>query len=175
MIALKEAGIEMIPLIQELAEITWADAYAAILSPRQMRYMLDLFYSVSSLTNQIEVEGHCFILAMEEEIPSGFSSFSPKALMAADGQPARLSPDTYRLHKLYVHPLHQGKGIGKIMLDHIVSSITQNGAKQLELNVNRNNKAIRFYERYGFIISRHEDIHIGHGYFMNDHVMTLAV
>ena len=57
------------------------------------------------------------------------------------------------------------------MLDHIVSAVKQKDASSLQLNVNRKNKALHFYEKQGFKIIREEDIDIGSGYFMNDYVL----
>jgi len=37
--------------------------------------------------------------------------------------------------------------------------------------VNRNNVAKDFYEKFGFIVIKEEDLDIGNGYFMNDYVM----
>ena len=61
------------------------------------------------------------------------------------------------------------------MLDFIINDIKPLQAAQLELNVNRKNKAINFYKKYGFTILKEEDIDIGEGYFMNDYVMGMEV
>jgi diamine N-acetyltransferase len=45
------------------------------------------------------------------------------------------------------------------------------GATRLRLNVNRFNKAVGFYENFGFRVIGQEDIDIGQGYFMNDYIM----
>jgi ribosomal protein S18 acetylase RimI-like enzyme len=74
-----------------------------------------------------------------------------------------------------VHPDQQGKKLGKKMLDYIIEHIKNAGAKALQLNVNRHNKALYFYEKQGFKMIRSEDIDIGSGYFMNDYVMELKV
>ncbi|MBK7434411.1 MAG: GNAT family N-acetyltransferase [Chitinophagaceae bacterium] len=168
MITVETAGTESIPAIQELAQKTWAVAYASILPPEQMSYMLDLFYSNEALQQQMQ-RGHRFILALEENVPAGFASFSPK--MIGDEDPGTSSKTIFRLHKLYVDPIQQGKGIGKLLLDHIIQAIKPLGATELELNVNRSNPAISFYKKNGFSITREEDIDIGNGYFMNDYVM----
>ena len=165
MIAVKKTGPENIPAIQELAQVTWAVAYASIITPEQMSYMLDLFYSNNSLHEQIE-KGHQFIIAWEEGIAVGFASYSPKS----DEEPS-----VYRLHKIYIDPNQQGKGTGKILLDFIIADIKPAAATELELNVNRSNNALGFYQKFGFVIIREEDIDIGNGYFMNDYVMTLAL
>jgi hypothetical protein len=58
-----KVGIEAIPIIQHIAKITWAIAYKEIISNEQLDYMLDKMYSTESLQNQIQVQGHQFILA----------------------------------------------------------------------------------------------------------------
>ena len=61
------------------------------------------------------------------------------------------------------------------MLDYIIEEIKKSGAKALQLNVNRYNSAVHFYEKQGFKIIREEDIDIGEGFFMNDYVMELKL
>jgi ribosomal protein S18 acetylase RimI-like enzyme len=157
-----KASVENIEQIRELAYATWPTAYGNILSSDQLHYMLTLMYSVEAITNQMEILQHQFILAYNDNIATGFASYSPKK--AGD-------PSVYRLHKLYVLPGQQKKGTGKFLLDHITSEIIQVGARTLELNVNRQNTAFHFYIKLGFKITKEEDIDIGSGYFMNDYVM----
>ncbi len=164
MITVTDAGPAHIPVIQELAKITWAVAYAPILSPAQMVYMLDLFYSTDSLKEQMN-EGHRFIIAIDEEKPVGFASWSVKTGYTS----------VYRLHKIYIDPNQQGKGVGKILLDFVLTDIKTKDATDLELNVNRFNKARQFYEKIGFVVVNEEDVDIGNGYFMNDYVMNLSL
>lgn len=163
MLEIKKAGIKDIDCIQQLAYATWPDAYGEILSAEQLSYMLDLIYSKDALTNQVENLHHQFIIVSENDNAVGFASYSPKHAGVTT---------IYRLHKLYVLPTQQGKGTGKLLLNFIIQEIKGSGAKILELNVNRNNKAFYFYTKTGFTIVREEDIDIGNGYFMNDFVMS---
>ncbi|MEP7254290.1 MAG: GNAT family N-acetyltransferase [Ferruginibacter sp.] len=165
MIPVQKVGIESIPVIQNLAERTWQIAYSSIISPEQMKYMLDLFYSEASLKKQIQ-DGHQFIIAKEKGKAIGFASYSVKS---SEEQ------DTYRLHKIYIDPSQQGKGIGKLLIGFIINDISTYDAINLELNVNRKNKAMDFYKKIGFNIVREEDINIGNGFFMNDYVMNLPL
>ena len=160
----KKVGIESIPVIQLLAQITWVVAYKEILSEAQMSYMLGQIYSTKSLQNQIEEQGHQFILVTAEEKAAGFASYGVKK---------EEDQTIYKLHKIYIDPNQQGKGIGKILLDYILQDIKPSGAKGLELNVNRHNKALGFYQKLGFEIIDEQDIPIGNGYFMNDYIMKL--
>ncbi len=149
-----------------MAHDTWAEAYADILSPEQMAYMLDLFYQPTALTRQMTEQGHQFVIAYDGEEPIGFASYSPKS---------KEQPQTYRLHKIYIMPGQQCKGVGKVLLQYIINDIQPRGASILELNVNRHNKARFFYEKMGFSVSGEEDIDIGNGYFMNDYIMSKAI
>jgi diamine N-acetyltransferase len=162
MSSIRVAGIEHIHLIKEITAKTWPVAYGDILSPAQIQYMLNLFYSEASLQEQMQEKQHQFIVVFDNDAAAGFASYSPKSTE---------EPTIYRLHKIYIHPNHQGKGAGKVLLNYIINDITSNNAAAMELNVNRHNKALHFYQKLGFEIIKEEDIDIGNGYFMNDYVM----
>ena len=161
MIAIKPAELKDLKIIRQLAYDIWPSAYGRILSASQLAYMLHKIYSLSSLENQFSVLHHQFIIAFENESPIGFASFSAHENNLL----------IFHLHKIYVQPNQQGKNVGKQILDYVFNEIKNAGASALQLNVNRNNKAIDFYKKQGFQIIREEDIDIGEGYFMNDYVM----
>lgn len=168
MILIKKAGEAAIPAIQELAAVTWPVAYGSIITEAQLQYMLQWMYSTDALREQMK-KGHQFILATDGDETIAFASYSPRLNEA--GEPLSV----YRLHKIYISPVYQGKGIGKLLVDYIREDILPRGATALELNVNRSNKATGFYQKLGFVIKYEEDIDIGNGYFMNDYVMELPL
>lgn len=161
LIKLIEATTEDIPLIQTIAEQTWRPTYGHILTEEQTLFMLDMMYSSESLTRQFET--NTFIFAYEGDTPLGFACFESK------------NDEVMKLHKLYMLPAAQGKGIGKLLIQEVAKYAKQQGLKFVHLNVNRNNKAIGFYEKQGFKIIKEEDINIGNDYWMNDYVMQLEV
>jgi ribosomal protein S18 acetylase RimI-like enzyme len=164
MITIRKAGVESLGTIRQLAYEIWPVAYGKLLAAGQLEYMLDKFYSIASLQNQVSVLKHQFIIVYEDEAAIGFASFSTHDDSAI-----------YHLNKIYVLPAQQGKNIGTQILDYIIDHIKVHGASFLQVNVNRHNKALHFYEKYGFKIIREEDIDIGEGYFMNDYVMELKL
>lgn len=164
MIEIKKAGISDLGIVRELAYAIWPVSYGPIVGEQQLNYMLNKIYSISSLENQFSVLKHQFILVFENDIPIGFASYS-----------AHEDASVYHLNKIYVLPDQQGKSIGKKILNYIIEEIKKKGASFLQLNVNRYNKALHFYEKQGFKIIRNEDIDIGNGYFMNDYVMELRL
>jgi len=152
-----------IPVVRRIALDTWPTAYGEILSAEQLHYMLDLMYSEQALVEQMETHGHRFLLAHIGSEALGFTSFASVAE----------TPGHVRLHKLYVLPGQQGKGIGHALLAAVVEAAKAAGHRRLELNVNRFNPALEFYKRAGFRVLRDEVIDIGHGYVMDDHVLEL--
>jgi len=159
---IQAATVKDIPVIRALSLRIWPDTYGHILSEAQLDYMLEMMYSEPALHRQMN-EGQQFILVTENGEPLGFAAYGK---MDDD--------DTWKLHKIYVLPNTQGKGLGRRLLEYVITAVKKHGAQQLILNVNRYNKARQFYERLGFTVLHEEDINIGNGYFMNDYVMQLT-
>lgn len=156
---IRKADETDIPVISTLAHVVWPETYGSILTPAQLRHMLDLFYDHKALEQQFK-DNHIFLLASLNAETVGFASYSHGG-----------KTGLYKIHKLYVHPLVHGKGVGKNLLDTIISDVKSLGATSILLNVNRQNPAKVFYEKYGFRVTGEEDIAIGEGYFMNDFIM----
>ena len=161
MLTILPAGIQEIPVIQDIAFRSWQVAYKDILALAQLNYMLEKLYSFETLEYQHNKLNFTSVLALDENLPVAFATYSPKENF----------DNIYRLHKIYILPDQQGKGTGRYLLEHIISELKARNATILELNVNRQNKARIFYEKFGFTIVGEEDIPIGNGYFMNDYIM----
>ncbi len=160
MIQIVKATNEDLHTIANIAYKTWPVAYGEILSQAQLEYMLDAFYSEEALKANI-ANGHEFILAVENEVALGFASFEN------DYQ----KTSSTKIHKIYMLPESQGKGVGKLLIENIEKTAIDKGSNNLLLNVNRFNKAIGFYQKMGFSIIQEIDIEIGLGYLMEDYVM----
>lgn len=161
---MRSADLDDINTIGFLAQQIWPDTYRDILSPEQLQYMMKLFYSPSSLRRQMLDQHHQFLLVEQGEEPVGFASWG-----------ATEEPGVFKLHKIYVLPGRQGKGLGQSILQFIFEAIRPAGARVLRLNVNRFNKARQFYEKMGFSVKGEEDVPIGNNYFMNDYIMEAVL
>lgn len=156
---IRQATVQDIKAIHELAEKIWWPAYRNIISDEQISFMLDDMYSEASLLEQMNA-GIGFLLAEKDNVPLAFAGYS---ISEADNQ-------ICRLHKLYVLPSEQGSGTGKKLIEHISSLARTQGAKILELNVNRGNPARHFYTKAGFEVFQTVDIPYHH-FILNDYVM----
>lgn len=156
---LRQANIEDISVIQEIAEIAFRETYSSILSAEQLSYMLDMMYSTSSLERQLR-EGQEFILLSEADTYLGFVSYEANF----DGKGAM------KLHKLYLLPQYKGRGLGRILVEAVLEKGRELEAVAVRLNMNRNNQTYDFYTHIGFVVVGEEDIDIGRGYLMEDYI-----
>jgi ribosomal protein S18 acetylase RimI-like enzyme len=72
-------------------------------------------------------------------------------------------------------PEFQGLYIGSQLLDFVSQITLDSGGNSLNLNVNRYNSAMLFYEKYGFSVLKSEDILLDFGYLMEDYVLVKSL
>lgn len=151
--------------IQEIAHVAWPVAFKEILTQEQIRYMLNWMYSESSLIEQFG-KNNRFFLAKLEEKPVGFMSIENNSQYS----------ERTKIHKAYILPYFQAKGIGHAFFDRALSEAQTYGDKAIYLNVNKYNRgAIAFYEKYGMAKIGEEVIDIGNGFVMDDYVFEKKV
>lgn len=163
---IRKATTEDITAIQEMAEVVFRKTYADILSPEQMEYMMNMMYSEQSLLAQMTSGKNIFFI----EDGNGYASYRYQG-RSDSGR------DIFHLEKLYVMPAAQKSGLGKKLFEAIVDDIkvSSGGSPVIELNVNRRNPAVGFYEHIGMQKERQGDFPIGNGYYMNDFIMSMEL
>jgi ribosomal protein S18 acetylase RimI-like enzyme len=148
-------------IIRIIAQETWPIAYREILSTSQLEYMFDMMYSTTSLLEQAAKKNLQFVLAKEGNDCVGFASYE-----MGINQTTKT-----KIHKIYILPSKQRKGIGEKLIDYIAVEAAKQKNNAVFLNVNKNNKALHFYLKLGFSKVKEEVIDIGSGYVMDDYVM----
>ncbi len=164
MLEIVNATTRDIPLIRDLAERTWWPTYSALLSKEQLSYMLKVIYSEESLRKVMDDNSQQFILLLENGVALGFAAYGPRPEDSS----------VFKLHKLYLLPETQGRGLGKKLLDEVKSRTIKSGRRILDLNVKRDNPAKSFYEKCGFTVVREEDIPFG-PYLLEDYIMRIEL
>ena len=170
-IHIRNATVADFVSIRQIAYETWPLTFGSILSEAQISYMLEMMYSDSSLSKQVKELGHRFIII--DSIIDSINESEVSACGYASFQTNYGERGECKVHKIYVLPAFQGKGLGKMLLDELRTIAISENQVSLLLNVNRDNKAISFYEKYGFKIFSEEDIDIGDGFYMNDYKMKM--
>jgi GNAT superfamily N-acetyltransferase len=156
----RKAVISDIPVIQQIAEKAWRPTYSHILSEEQTIYMLDMMYGTEVLLKQINSQ-IAFYLAVEADQVIGYFAMEIT------------EPIKMKLHKIYLDPDQKSKGVGSQIIAFIKDFGFKAGVKHIELNVNKFNSAVQFYEKMGFFRAKEMVLDIGNGYVMDDYVMQL--
>jgi ribosomal protein S18 acetylase RimI-like enzyme len=161
MVTFEKATTEDIPLIQELARKIWHQYYPGVISLEQINYMLPMMYSTPVIYSEL-IAQVTYELVMHNQKSVGYLSYQYEE-----------NKSRIKLNKLYLLPEYHGQGIGQDMLIHIKEMSQQYNANQIYLTVNKNNKkAIKAYEKFGFILSESIINDIGDGHVMDDFIMT---
>jgi len=117
-----------LPAISELAGVIWRACYPGIITHAQIDYMLARMYSLDVLRDEISSQGIRYDLLLVDGKPAGFASYGPTAEMGV-----------MKLHKLYLLPEMQGRGLGSCLLQHVEREVRKFGARRLILSVNKRN------------------------------------
>jgi ribosomal protein S18 acetylase RimI-like enzyme len=164
MINILSCEIEDLVFVQLIAKKTWPDTFSNILTQDQIEYMLSWMYSLETLEQQ-KKEGYQFYLAEKESEKLGFTGIEVNS-----------EPGKTKIHKIYILPSAQGKGVGKALFQKIREIAKVHNQTSLLLNVNKHNqRAIDFYEYLGFANIKSEINDIGNGYVMDDFVFELKL
>lgn len=165
MFTIRKATTADIPVINKLAWEIFPETYKNILTKEQTEYMMEWMYSPENLHKQMEEEGHIYYIAYEECEPAGYVSIQQEG------------EHIFHLQKIYVLPYFQKYGLGKLLFRKAMSAIKElhPAPCRMELNVNRNNPALGFYEHMGMKKVREGDFPIGNGFYMNDYIMGIEL
>ena len=164
MITIRPATEQDFPLIRRLADEVFPATYTPLLPEGQVEYMMEMMYSAEALQEQLQ-SAHRFFLGYVGGEPAGYLSIEQQG------------DSLFHLHKLYVLPRFQRSGLGRALFKEAVREVRRRGVlpARIELNVNRENKALGFYEHIGMRRDRVVDIKIGEGFEMNDYIMAYDI
>lgn len=152
--------------VSAMAARIWPSAYGAILPAAQIDYMLRWMYAPEKL--RADLVAGVAMWWIRHEGQGGRIGF----LAAGPADAGGLCP----LHKCYLLPQAQRRGFGSAAIARMFVLLVRDGARLVELRVNRHNiPAIAFYRKNGFFIHA-EDCHpIGGGFEMDDYLMRRAL
>ncbi|HEY4789531.1 MAG TPA: GNAT family N-acetyltransferase [Bacteroidales bacterium] len=163
MLSFQKASIDDIYLLRTLAREIWTTCYPGIITMEQIEYMLNWMYSAETIRKEIK-EGVYWELVYLENMPIGFLSIT----CTNDG--------IAKLNKLYMKNTHHGKGFGQQALSHVTNFARKNKLKEVYLTVNKeNSKAIKAYEKAGFVRSDSVVNDIGGGFVMDDYIYRYII
>lgn len=155
---------EALVRVRNITDVIWPETFKDILSPEQIRYMMQMMYAPEVMAKEL-VDGFHFDMVLADGRDAGYVVYSA---YGDDG--------TAKLHKVYLLKEFHHQGIGQKMLEYACSRCREQGFTSVLLAVNKQNlPAQKAYLRHGFVMEKAVKCDIGHGFFMDDYLMRKAL
>ena len=157
--------MEDVERLVALAREIWHAHYRAIIGTAQIEYMLAQRYDAGVVRGELGRDGIWWDKLVAGEEMAGFASYFLTGI-----------PGEMKLDKLYVHPRHQRRGYGGLLIARAGAAARARGCSRLTLAVNKGNRgAIDAYLKHGFRVESAVVKDIGGGFVMDDYIMEKPV
>lgn len=146
MLTLRHATMADAALLAELGRETFSETFAAENTPDNMAQYLASAFGVDIQTAELAEPGVLFLIAEWEEKPVGYAQ-----LKEGSTETGVTGQHPVELVRLYVRKRWHGEGIGMALMEACLREAAQMGGDVIWLGVwERNPRAIRFYQKWGF-------------------------
>jgi ribosomal protein S18 acetylase RimI-like enzyme len=137
--------------LSRLGAETFRETFEADNTPEDMaRYLTEAFFPDQQAAEIADPTGT--VLLAEQAVEGGDAALVGYAHLVSGRTPEAIrGPDPLELKRLYVRRAWQGRGVAPALMDAAIEAARARGAQTLWLGVwERNPRALRFYEKYGF-------------------------
>jgi ribosomal protein S18 acetylase RimI-like enzyme len=144
-ITVREATTEDAALIADLSRQTFYDTFAADNNPADMQKFMNEQFTMESLIDEVGAPGNIFLLAYADEEVAGYARLREKS------EPLLNYIPSLEIARIYAITNMIGKGIGKKLMEASIDRARIMQKEIIWLGVwEKNQRAIEFYERFGF-------------------------
>ena len=149
-VTIRTAGPNDVDTVRRVAAEAWRATYSGHIPDVDIEHFLDGAYSERNVTRNIATLGEGFLLAEREGEVVGYAM----ARINRDGEA--------ELDAIYVLPAHHGVGAGRALWDAARDALAHQGYRRMCCWVlAENDRARRFYERQGAILTEEREFAIG--------------
>lgn len=144
--SIRRAGADDADLIAILASVTFYEAYFEQDAPDALAgYILESF-PPELIRAELEDPNITYFLLFHDTYAVGYAK-----LRECPPGPGVTGKNAVALQRIYVVERFWKKGVGKVLLDHVIGEARQKGFDTLWLEVwEQNERALGFYEKQGF-------------------------
>lgn len=166
--ATRDAREADLPAIDRLYRTSFVETFGPLYAPDDLAMFFAQF-TPEAWAAEFADPGYAFRLAERDGKPVGYAKLGPVKLPV---EPAGYGAE---LHQLYMLSVAHGSGLGGELMDWVLDTARGRGAGELFLSVfTRNDRAQRFYRRFGFEILKPYHFMVGNQ-ADEDVIMRLAL
>ena len=169
-ISIRRATVDDVQLIAEMGARLFEVSFGAFNRPRDMQVYLEKSFNQQDIRTDLLSEKVIYLLAMLSEQVIGYAKVSQcKAPVPVIGS------NPIELDRIYIDLAYSNRGYGSQLLTACTETARQLGGDTLWLGVwDRNERAIRFYQQWGFEIVGEMEFVLGDD-VQNDYVMARSI
>jgi ribosomal protein S18 acetylase RimI-like enzyme len=146
-ILIRQATVQDATMISELSIATFRETYAEFNTASNMDAYILKHFKVAQLEEEIRDEDqNIFFITFVDEVPAAYVKLS-----VANSPAALQGTRPIEIERFYVLKPYQEQKLGSTLMSYCLSNAIRKGYETLWLGVwQQNDKAIAFYERWGF-------------------------
>ncbi|MBC9798052.1 GNAT family N-acetyltransferase [Sinomicrobium sp. FJxs] len=146
-LSFKRCTKEDIDVLLDISRETFTDTYATQNNPEDFKAYMEEFFARDRLIQELGSEAILFYLAYANGKPAGYFK-----LNRAGAQTDINEPGSLELERIYLLKTYQGRELGRDLIQKAIEICRDQKASYLWLGVwDQNARAIRFYEKNGFV------------------------
>jgi len=138
-----------VPVLSQLAAQTFTETFGHLYPPEDLGAFITQSYDLDRLIAQVTDKAQFWRMIWRDDDAIAYVQCRPMALPHADARPEHEG----EIHRLYIHSAHQGKGLGKRLMNEALNWLegTYGPAPQWLGVWSGNMKAQTLYAAYGFV------------------------
>ncbi|MEN1986779.1 GNAT family N-acetyltransferase [Paenibacillus hubeiensis] len=157
-----KANLNDVQLLQELSIQTFNETFKDQNSPENMKAYLDKAFNLKQLEKEMANDSSDFYFIYFNEELAGYMKMN-----TSDAQTENMGNDSLEVERIYIKRDFQKHGLGKYLLNQAIEIARKQDKRKIWLGVwEKNENAIAFYEKMGFIQTG------AHAFYMGDEEQT---
>lgn len=146
-IIIKRSGIEAVTLLQQLGKTTFYETFAESNDEETIQSYLEKSFSAEKIERELSNPDSYFFIAYEQDTPVGYLK-----LNTGEAQTELQGDSVLEIERIYVLKDFHGKKVGQVLFEKSLDIAKQLNKEFIWLGVwEQNTKAVRFYEKNGFV------------------------
>ncbi|AIQ18480.1 GNAT family acetyltransferase [Paenibacillus sp. FSL H7-0357] len=161
-VIIKKCSREDLQILQQISVETFNDTFKQQNSPKNMKTYLEKAFTYKQLEKELSnVFSEFFFIFFNEEL-AGYLKVNIN-----DSQSEKAGDESLEIERIYIRNNFQRKGLGKYLIDKAMEVAVIQNKKKIWLGVwEKNEKAIDFYKKIGFVQTG------AHSFYMGDEEQT---
>lgn len=154
---IKQCNLDDLQTLQEISIETFSDTFKDQNSPETMKAYLERAFTLEQLERELtNLNSQFYFVYLNNEV-AGYLKVN-----TADAQSEKMGIESMEVERVYIRTSFQKHGLGKLLLNKAIDLAFEQNKKKIWLGVwEKNENAIAFYEKMGFIQTGTHSFYMG--------------